>query len=149
MKKYIRAGQRDYKFSLHDARISSFEFDYEKNNLRLIIDYGCEDIEKNKTAGVNIVIRDVSLENSYVYLIEYKNVLCGNIGRFEGEKLSLDTFIRAYPSKFSGVDVYGEYDGYQSFLMSGFMSRKGREPEETEVLFVIDYAGDFIYEIMD
>lgn len=145
LKKYIRPKSRDLDFSLHDAKIINFEFDYGNNNLILNTDYGFVDIQKDKIVEGKVIIQDVSIEDSYVYLIDYKNVLCGNVGNFSGEKMTLDTFISAYPIKFMGFDLIGEYDGYRTFVMNGFMSKKGEYVEELEVWFEIDYTGNFIY----
>lgn len=61
--------------------------------------------------------------------------------------MTLDTFISAYLSKFMGFDLIDEYDGYRTFVMSGFLAKKGEYREELEVIFEIYYRGNFIYEL--
>lgn len=117
VKKYIKEKNQDQAFSLHDARVIDFGFDYEAMSLRLVTSSGYVSISENKMVEGNIVLEEVSLEDSYVYILDYKNVLCGNVGSFVGEKMTLDTFISAYPNKFAGFDIMSEYDGYLSFVM--------------------------------
>lgn len=46
-----------------------------------------------------------------------------------------------------GFDLIDEYDGYRTFVMSGFLAKKGEYREELEVIFEIYYRGNFIYEL--
>lgn len=149
MKQYIRPKNEALRFSLHDARILDFQFDYDSDTLTLVMDAGYVDIEKDAVVEGNVVIRGVSLEDSYVYLFDYRNVLCGNMGSFEGEKLTLESFLCAYPTRFRGFDLASEYDGYRAFGMSGMISRNSERPEEAEAIFDIYYQGDFVYEVRE
>ena len=149
MKKYIKEKSKDPAFSLHDARIIDFKFDYDSMSLTLVTDHGYINIAKNEMVEGDIMLQDISIEDSYVYILNYQNVLCGNVGSFIGEKMKLETFIEAYPSKFLGFDVIDEYDGYRTFIMNGFLSRKGEIPEDLEASFEIYYKGDFVYQVRD
>lgn len=149
MKRYIRETCRELDFSLHDAKIIDFTFHYDKNCLVLTTDNGFIDIKRDQMVDGNIRIEGVSADDSYVYIMEYKNVLCGNVGSFSGEKMTLDTFIRAFPVKFLAYDVYDEFHAWRTFVMDGFMLPKGDVPEILEVRFEIYYTGRFIYEAED
>lgn len=140
MKEYIREKNFNFKFSLHDAAI--IDFVRQNDNLFIKTDYGYIDILENKCVDGDILITDVSFEDSYVYLMEYKEVLCGNIGNFKGEKICLDTFVKSFSNNFLKLDVIGEYDSYNTIVLSGFLSNS---KDIFEAWFEIYFDGDFIY----
>ena len=142
MCKCTRQPYPNLKFSLHDANIVEIDFDYDQSALILKPDSGFVDIENDKMVDGEIRIEGVSLDDSYVYIMEYKNVLTGNIGSFVGEKMDLQSFLSAFPTKFGSFDVMSEYDGYKSLLLTGFLSRG---EDDLEALIEIFYHGDFYY----
>lgn len=90
----------------------------------------------------DIIIEDVSLDDSFVHIIDYKNVLAGNKGYFDGEKIGLEDFILAFSNKFTSINVISEYDAYKTYLIKGFLNK---EREVLEVFVEIFYGGDFLY----
>lgn len=144
MRKEIRDKVRESRFSLHDAKIIGMQKQGE--DLLLETDYGFVDILRNKMVEGDILIKGVSFEDSYVYIMEYKNVLCGNVGSFTGEKMTLETFIGQFQNEFASFDIINEYEGYHSFYMNGFLSRSHMVLEASIDIF---YRGDFIYQIRD
>lgn len=146
MTEYKKEINSNLRFSLHDANIIDLDFDYDKNALVFKTQYGFVDIEKNEMVDGDIILEGVSLENSYVYIMEYKNVLTGNIGSFIGEKMDLQTFISAFYSKFGSFEVMSEYDSYKTWLLTGFLKR---EDDILEANLEIFYEGDFIYKVRD
>ena len=143
MKEYKRI-YTDQRFSLHDANIIDIDFDLDCHDLILKTQYGFVDINKNEMVEGEIILKDVSLEDSYVYILEYKNVLAGNVGSFVGEKMDLQNFISAFYTKFKNIDVVSEYDSYKTYLLTGFLSRGN---EYLEVNIEIFYCGDFLYRV--
>ena len=93
-----------------------------------------------------IILEGVSWDDSYVYIMEYKNVLTGNVGSFVGEKMYLGNFIDAFYSKFGSFDVMSEYDSYMTYMLSGFLKRGN---EDLEANIEIFYNGDFIYNVKE
>lgn len=144
--KYKKENNSNSRYSLHDSNIIDIEFDFYKNALTLKTDYGFVDTYSDKMVDGKIILEDVSLEDSYVYIMEYKNVLAGNIGSFIGEKMNLENFILAFSSKFKSFEVVSEYDSYNTFLITGFLKR-GKDLLEASI--EIFYRGDFIYKIKD
>lgn len=145
MKEYKRKNT-DQRFSLHDANIIDIKYNYETNDLIFKTQYGFVDINKNEMVEGEIILKDVSLEDSYVYILEYKNVLAGNVGSFVGEKMNLYSFIATFYTKFKNIDVISEYDSYKTYALTGFLSRGD---EDLEVSMEIFYCGDFLYRIVD
>ena len=149
MKKVIRRKPAAADFSLHDARIIDFEWDEARKNLRLCTDYGFADLRTDEMSDGDILIEGVSLEDSYVCLLKYIDVLCGNPGRFSGEKMTLADFIRVWTERYTGFDLMGEYYGFRSFVTEGFLMTKSQKPEALEAYFEIYYEGDFVYELRE
>lgn len=146
MTKYLREKSPDFKFSLHDAKIIDIEFDYGENRLIFKTQSGFIDIERNEMVDGEIILKGVSWDNSYVYIMEYKNVLTGNVGRFIGEKMYLGDFVGAFDSKFGSFDVMSEYDSCMTYMLSGFLKRGN---EDLEANIEIFYNGDFIYNVKE
>lgn len=146
MTKYLREKSPDFKFGLHDAKIIDIEFDYGENRLIFKTQSGFIDIERNEMVEGEIILEGVSWDDSYVYIMEYKNVLTGNVGSFVGEKMYLGNFIDAFYSKFGSFDVMSEYDSYMTYMLSGFLKRGN---EDLEANIEIFYNGDFIYNVKE
>lgn len=144
MAKYLREKSPNFKFSLHDAKIIDIDYDYGENRLIFKTQSGFIDIERNEMVEGEIILEGVSLDDSYVYIMEYKNVLTGNVGSFVGEKMYLSDFVGAFDSKFGSFDVMSEYDSYMTYMLSGFLKRGN---EELEANIEIFYNGDFIYNV--
>lgn len=144
MAKFLREKPSNFKFSLHDAKIIDIDYDYGENRLIFKTQSGFIDIERNEMVDGEIILEGVSWEDSYVYIMEYKNVLTGNVGSFIGEKMYLSNFVDAFYSKFGSFDVMSEYDSYMTYMLSGFLKRGS---EELEANIEIFYNGDFIYNV--
>lgn len=146
MAKYLREKSPNFKFSLHDAKIIDIDYDYGENRLIFKTQSGFIDIERNEMVEGEIILEGVSWDDSYVYIMEYKNVLTGNVGSFIGEKMYLGDFVGAFDSKFGSFDVLDEYDSYMTYMLSGFLKRGN---EELEANIEIFYNGDFIYNLKE
>lgn len=146
MMDYKRKKDTGDRFSLHDAHIVAIDFDYEKEELRLLPQYGFVDTEDNIVVDGEVVITGVSFEDSYITLMEYKNVLTGNVGAFVGEKMTLTTFHDAFHSKFKAMDIMSTYHGYKNCFITGYLSRGD---EALEIYMDIFYRGDFIYRVRE
>lgn len=144
MAKYLREKPSNFKFSLHDAKIIDIDYDYGENRLIFKTQSGFIDIERNEMVDGEIILEGVSWDDSYVYIMEYKNVLIGNVGSFVGEKMYLGDFVGAFDSKFGSFDVMSEYDSYMTYMLSGFLKRGS---EELEANIEIFYNGDIIYNV--
>lgn len=70
MKTYKNQEIKDGEYSLHDANIIDIYMD--GDDLILVTSSGYVDLRENKQVDGNIRIKDISLEDSYVYLMEYK-----------------------------------------------------------------------------
>lgn len=146
MAKYLREKSPNFKFSLHDAKIIDIGYDYGENRLIFKTQSGFIDVERNEMVEGEIILKGVSWDDSYVYIMEYKNVLTGNVGSFVGEKMYLGNFIDAFYSKFGSFDVMSEYDSYMTYMLSGFLKRGN---EDLEANIEIFYNGDFIYNVKE
>ena len=93
-----------------------------------------------------VIITGVSPDDSYVTILEYKNVLTGNVGGFVGEKMTLATFLDAFDSKFGAMDIMSTYHGYKNCFITGYLSRGD---EALEIYMDIFYRGDFIYRVRE
>lgn len=146
MMDYKREQETGDRFSLHDAHIIAIDYDYEREELRLLPQYGFIDTAANAMVDGDVIITGVSFEDSYVTIMEYKNVLAGNVGGFVGEKMTLETFLAAFDSKFKAMDIMSTYHGYKNCFITGFLSRGD---EDLEIYMDIFYRGDFIYRVRE
>lgn len=146
MMDYKREQETGDRFSLHDAHIIAIDYDYEREELRLLPQYGFIDTAANAMVDGDVIITGVSFEDSYVTIMEYKNVLAGNVGGFVGEKMTLETFLAAFDSKFKAMDIMSTYHGYKNCFITGFLSRGD---EALEIYMDIFYRGDFIYRVRE
>lgn len=146
MTDYKREPETGDCFSLHDAHIVAMDCDYHSETLRLVPQYGLVDTLTDTMVEGDVIITGVSPEDSYVTIMEYKNVLTGNAGSFVGEKMTLTTFLGALDSKFKAMDIMSTYHGYKSCLITGYLSRGD---EDLEIHMDIFYRGDFIYRVRE
>ena len=126
-------------YSLHDANVMALEADGDA--LRLVTQYGyvCTTEPCGQVDG-NVEITGVDWESSYVYLMEYTDVLCGNCGSFTGRKMALPAFLQEFPS-FS-LDIMDESYGYCQANLTGFLNLNDRLLEFRLELY---YTGAFQY----
>ena len=146
MKDRIKLDFQELDYSLHDAKIMEMVIDVDAKDLLLITGYGYVDLNKNDMVDGNILLQDISPEDSYVYMMQYTDVLCGNVGHFVGEKMELGTFLDRFQASFNGFDVMEEYHGYRTFMINGFLMI-GRDIYEAT--FELYYRGNFIYQVME
>ena len=146
MTDYKRERETGDRFSLHDAHIVALDCDYDSGELRLMPQYGFVDTMTDTMVEGEVIITSVSPEDSYITLMEYKNVLTGNVGSFVGEKMTLTTFHDAFDSKFKAMDIMSTYHGYKNCLITGDLSRGD---EVLEIYMDIFYRGDFIYRVRE
>lgn len=146
MTDYKRERETGDRFSLHDAHIVAMDCDYDNGELRLVPQYGFVDTLTDTMVEGEVIITGVSPEDSYITIMEYKNVLTGNVGGFVGEKMTLVSFLDAFDSKFKAMDIMSSYHGYKSCFITGFLSRGD---EALEIYMDIFYRGDFIYRVRE
>ena len=126
-------------YSLHDANVMALEANGDA--LRLVTQYGyvCTTGPCGQVDG-DVVITGVDWESSYVYLMEYTDVLCGNCGSFTGRKMTLAAFMQEFPS-FS-LDIMDECYGYRQVNLTGFL---GLEDRLLEFWLELYFTGTFQY----
>ena len=146
MTDYKRKKESGDRFSLHDAHIIAIDCDYEKEELHLVPQYGFVDTAADGMVDGEVIVTGVSPDDSYIYIMEYKNVLTGNVGSFVGEKMTLTTFLDAFDSKFKAMDIMSTYHGYKNCFITGFLSRGD---EDLEIYMDLFYRGDFIYRVRE
>lgn len=146
MTDYKRERETGDRFSLHDAHIVAMDCDYDSGELRLVPQYGFVDTMTDSMVEGEVIVTGVSPEDSYVTIIEYKNVLTGNVGSFVGEKMTLVSFLDAFDSKFKAMDIMSSYHGYKSCFITGYLSRGD---EDLEIYMDLFYRGDFIYRVRE
>lgn len=146
MTDYKREKDTGERFSLHDAHIIAMDFDYDSGELRLLPQYGFVDTVADAMVDGEVIITGVSPDDSYVTIMEYKNVLTGNVGGFVGEKMTLATFLHAFDSKIGAMDIMSTYHGYKNCFITGYLSRGD---EDLEIYMDIFYRGDFIYRVRE
>ena len=129
----------DLPYSLHDAYVMVLEA--KGDTLHLVTQYGyvCTTEPYGQVDG-DIEITGVDWESSYVYLMEYTDVLCGNCGSFTGRKMTLTAFMQEFPS-FS-LDIMDECYGYRQVNLTGFL---GLEDRLLEFRLELYYTGAFQY----
>lgn len=139
MKITVKSPNPDPPYSLHDAHI--MELQAEGDTLRLLTQYGYVRTEEpfGQVDG-DMELTGVDWESSYVYVMEYQDVLCGNCGAFTGRKMTLDIFLREY---FDGtLDIMDESYGFQLAVLSGFLNLRDRI---LEFKLEIYYTGEVRY----
>ena len=139
MKIVVKKPYTDPPYSLHDAYVMAMEAD--GDTLRLVTQYGyVRTTEPYGQVDGDVVITGVDWESSYVYIMEYAGVPCGNCGSFTGRKMTLEAFLGGFPS-FS-LDVMDECYGYRQVNLTGFLDLEDRLLEFRLELY---YTGVFQY----
>ena len=139
MKIIVKPSIPDPPYSLHDAYIS--ELRVEGEALRLVTQYGyvCTIAPFAQVEG-DVEITGVDWESSYVYVMDYPQVPCGNCGDFTGRKMPLEAFLREYSG--ATLEILDETYGYRMAKLGGFLNL----PERLlEVSLEICYTGEFRY----
>lgn len=139
MKITVKSPNPDPPYSLHDAHI--MELQAEGDTLRLLTQYGYVRTEEpfGQVDG-DVELTGVDLESSYVYVMEYQGVLCGNCGSFAGRKMTLETFLREYSD--GTLDIMDESYGFRLAVLSGFLNLRDRI---LEFKLEIYYTGEVRY----
>lgn len=139
MKIVVKKPNPDPPYSLHDAHI--MELQAEGDTLRLLTQYGYVRTEEpfGQVDG-DVELTGVDLESSYVYIMEYQDVLCGNCGSFSGKKMTLETFLREYSD--ATLDIMDESYGFRLAVLSGFLNLRDRI---LEFKLEIYYTGEVRY----
>lgn len=139
MKIVVKKPDPDPPYSLHDAHI--MELQAERDTLRLLTQYGYVRTEEpfGQVDG-DVELTGVDLESSYVYIMEYQDVLCGNCGSFSGKKMTLETFLREYSD--ATLDIMDESYGFRLAVLSGFLNLRDRI---LEFKLEIYYTGEVRY----
>lgn len=139
MKKVVRNNINDLPYSLHDGVVIGFEVI--GDTLVMKFQYGfLRTTHPFEQINGSIEIEKIDWDFSFVYLLDYQDVLCGNVGSFTGKKMELKTFINQFKSvEFTLIDeTYGyntsKFDGY---LSDGDMFR--------ECMIEIYHLGDMSY----
>ncbi|RHR11381.1 hypothetical protein DWX58_02770 [Pseudoflavonifractor sp. AF19-9AC] len=139
MKIVVKKPDPDPPYSLHDAHI--MELQAERDTLRLLTQYGYVRTEEplGQVDG-DVELTGVDLESSYVYIMEYQDVLCGNCGSFSGKKMTLETFLREYSD--ATLDIMDESYGFRLAVLGGFLNLRDRI---LEFKLEIYYTGEVRY----
>lgn len=132
----------DQRFSLHDARIIAME--RRGDDFFLKTDYGYIDLEKNDGVNGDLLITDVSFDDSYVYRVNFEKGV-ENIGRFSGEKMTLEDFLPRFEAD-AAIEVYSEYDGFRAYYVKGFYCL-GEEVSEITLDFY--FTGSVNYSVYE
>ncbi len=129
----------DPPYSLHDAHI--MELRTEGDTLRLVTQYGyVRTQEPFGQVDGDVELTGVDLESSYVYVMEYQDVLCSNCGSFAGKKMTLETFLRRYSD--GTLDIMDESYGFRLATLCGFLNLRERI---LEFKLEIYYTGEVRY----
>ena len=133
----------DPPYSLHDAHILSLKL--EGDTLRLVTQYGyVRTAEPYGQVDGDVELTGVDADSSYVYVLEYTDVLCGNCGRFTGQKMTLETFVREYGK--ASLDIMDETYGFRQMKLEGFLNLPGRC---LEFFMEVCYTGEVRYLLKD
>ena len=129
----------DPPYSLHDAHILSLTL--KGDALRLVTQYGyvCTTEPYGQVDG-DVELTGVEPDSSYVYVLEYTDVLCGNCGQFTGRKMTLETFLRDYAE--ASLDIMDETYGFRQMKLEGFLNLPGRC---LEFFLEVYYTGEIRY----
>lgn len=139
MKKVVRNNVINLPYSLHDGAVVRFEAAEDKFAMQF--QYGfVKTVEPFEQVNGNIEFEKVDWDFSFAYLLEYQDVLCGNVGHFTGKKMSLKEFISHYNN--AKFDVIDETYGYNTSKFDGYLSDKG---SVKECIIEIYHLGDMSY----
>ena len=139
MKIFVKPPIPDPPYSLHDANIA--ELQVKGESLCLVTQYGyvCTTAPFTQVEG-DVEITGVDWESSYVYVMDYLQVPCGNCGAFTGRKMTLETFL--YEFSEATLEILDETYGYQMAKLNGFLNLPDRL---LEVSLEICYTGEVRY----
>ncbi len=141
MKKIIRKNI-NLPYSLHDSSIIHFEAKEDK--LTFQFKSGIfKAVEPYSEIEGNVIFENVDWDFSYIYLLSYKDVLCGNCGNFSGEKISLLDFINKHKASSLKFDIIDETYGYNKSKFNGFISFS--DTRMYECFVEIYHLGDMHY----
>ena len=139
MQVIVKQPNPDPPYSLHDACIRQMVL--EGDVLRLTTQYGyVRTAEPYGQVDGDVEVTGVDGESSYVYVMAYTDVLCGNCGHFTGQKMTLEAFLQAYPG--DTLEILDETYGYRQAKLSGFLNTAHKLLECTLDLY---YTGEFRY----
>ena len=88
----------------------------------------------------DVELTGVDWESSYIYIIEYQDVLCGNCGAFTGKKMTLETFLLEHSD--GTLDIMDESYGFRLTMLSGFLNL---QDHILEFKLEIYYTGEIRY----
>ena len=129
----------DPPYSLHDARVSAFQAEGDALRLVMACGYVCTTEPCGQVDG-DVEITGVDWESSYVYVMDYPRVPCGNCGEFTGRKMTMEIFLAEYAG--APLEILDESCGYRAAKLSGFLDAGDRLLECTLDLY---YTGEFRY----
>lgn len=139
MKPVVKQPNPAPPYSLHDACIS--EMRAEGDTLRLLTQCGyVRTTEPFGQVEGDVELTGVDWESSYVYIMEYQDVLCGNCGSFSGRKMTLGDFLKEYSD--GTLDIMDETYGFRLAVLSGFLNLRERI---LEFKLEIYYTGEVRY----
>ena len=139
MKTVAKQPNLDPPYSLHDAYV--MECQAEGDTLRLVTQYGyVRTSEPFDQVEGDVELTGVDWESSYVYIMDYQNVLCGNCGTFTGQKMTLEAFLREYSD--GTLDILDEAYGFRLAVLGGFLNLRDRV---LECKLEIYYTGEVRY----
>lgn len=123
MRMIVKKPASEPEYSLHDAHI--MELQAEKDTLRLVTQYGYVCTARPLwTGGWGCGAHPgVDWESSYIYIIEYQDVLCGNCGAFTGKKMTLETFLLEHSD--GTLDIMDESYGFRLTMVERFSESAG------------------------
>lgn len=136
----VRCNIIDLPYSLHDARVNKIEVVADKAVLNFSIGYfkpTDDDCLPVKREAI-ISIYGLDLDFCNVYLIAIKN----NYGKFTGEKLGLEMFIKQYRE--IDFEIVNETYGYNTTKFSGYLY-EGKSEITKECIFEFYHFGEMKY----
>lgn len=118
MKKSILRNRIDLPYSLHDAKVIGFEVKDDTLQMKFQSGFVCT-VEPYEQVEGFVEFEKIEWD-SYVYLLEYQGVLCGNPGSFTGKKMELWAFLNEF--KNASFEIIDETYGYNMSKFSGYLS---------------------------
>ncbi len=138
----VRKNIVNLPYSLHDARVNKIKIEAEK--IVMSFGYGffepTEDDLLSVKRNAAISITGFDLDFCAVYLMDS----CKDFGKFTGEKLSLEEFIKRFPEL--NFEIIDETYGYNQSKFSGYLYTK---KDMKECFIEIYHFGDMKYILED
>lgn len=138
MKRTIRKNMTDLPYSLHDARVIGFEVNENILQMKFQSGFVCMVAPFKQVEGF-VEFEKIDWD-SYVYLLEYQEVLCGNLGSLTGKKMELREFINEFDN--ASFDIIDETYGYNLSKFSGYLST---QDSLKECIIELYHWGDMSY----